>query len=186
MSKYPIIMTTLDEDGNQIPFGGGAPITASPAQGTMICMTLDVEGNLVPIPSEIPGTPGTPGTVVTLEGDGGREFYLDGVPSGIIVPAGEVTPIDPALGAKAELARLAGLTAVEMPFETENTIANVRLNVIAAATELIDDTLYVVTTNNGSYSGGTWSGIITITALAVVEDTASSEEIDIVVTIAEA
>lgn len=94
---------------------------------------------------------------------------------------------DPAALVVSELDKLNVLTDVEMPFETADTIANVRIFILAAATALINATDYEVTLDDqtDTYVAGTWTGVLTVTDKALPLITASDALArEIVITIA--
>ena len=48
--KSKLILTTIDDDGVEVPFGGGEPFAVTmPKKSTVVCVTLDEDGNEVPI-----------------------------------------------------------------------------------------------------------------------------------------
>jgi hypothetical protein len=66
--KSKLVLTTIDGNGAEVPFGGGMPFaTTMPKKSTVVCVTLDAHGVEIPIPAindpDGPGAPGTPGTL---------------------------------------------------------------------------------------------------------------------------
>jgi len=80
--KSKIILTSVNEDGVEVTFGGSTPIAGPmPGKSTMICVTLDEGGNEIPIPEindpDGAGPAGAPGTMWRQSEEGFFWEYSD-------------------------------------------------------------------------------------------------------------
>lgn len=87
--KSKLVLVTIDSDGKEIPFGGGAPFAVGmPKKATVVCVTLDATGKEVPVAF----TPPDGGSICTMSEAG--ELMINGVGSGLFATQDPTFTID--------------------------------------------------------------------------------------------
>ena len=185
--KSKLILTTIDEDGVEVPFGGGEPFAVTmPKKSTVVCVTLDEDGNEKPITINDPdgagpkgdkGDPGADGiftSPVELTPSGAGILDLNNVLAALSA-AGLIT-VDTAT-AQAELAKVTDIAVATVPNGTANTKAGVEAAMLILANALTAAN-YTVTIGAGSTyddATGEWEGVFVVTKDTTPLNTAADE-----------
>lgn len=190
--KSKLILTTIDDDGVEVPFGGGDPFAVTlPKKNTVVCVTLNpLTGAEIPIPGAGPkGDKGVTGETGETGAAGADGIFTEAValtPSGAgIIDLNNVLTALSAAGliavdtatAQAELAKVTDVAVATVPNGTANTKAGVEAAMLLLANALVAAN-YVVTIGAGStYDDATseWEGVFVVTKDTTPLNTAADE-----------